>query len=85
MTLSEMGVVVAICTPLITGAGYLGKVVGDTHWISSDSYFAQELRKTQREKSLLEWERDNGGLTPREQFELKQLENLEQQLLLELQ
>ena len=85
MTLNEIGIVLGITTSLIGGAGYFGKLVGDTYWISSESYYSQELRKTQRERSLLEWERDNGGLSPRQQFELRQLEDLEKQLLLELQ
>ena len=84
MTLNEIGIVAAICSSLVGGAGYVGKLVGDTYWISSESYYAQELRKVQRDKSLLEWERENGGLSPRQQFELRQLEDQEQQLLLEL-
>jgi len=85
MSLSEISQVIAICTPLLAGSGYVGKLVGDQHWVSSDKYLTNEINKAQSEKALLEWEAENGGLTPCQQFKLKQLENLEKQLQQQLQ
>lgn len=79
MTIAQIGQVMTVVVPLMAGGGYVGKLVGDQHWVSAETYLSNELKKVQSDKALLEWEEQNGGLTPRQQFELKQLENLEKQ------
>jgi len=59
--------------------------IGNAQWVTQDSYLKSELYKVQKEKRLLEWENGNGGLTPRQQFELQELKDLEEQYKLELQ
>jgi hypothetical protein len=85
MPLNQIVQVIAICTPLLGGSGYVGKLIADQYYLSNDKYLTNEINKAQSEKALLEWEAENGGLTPRQQFKLKQLENLEKQLQQQLQ
>lgn len=86
MTLQEIAVVCAICTPIVGGAGTGMKLYGDANWwVSAETYAETELSKIQREKQLLEFDKNTGTITPRGELELQQLKDLEKQLLLKLQ
>lgn len=86
MTLQEVALVVGITIPLLGGAGTGFKLYGDKHiWLASDTYNETELRKLQREKRLLEFDKESGAITPRGELELRELRDLEKQLLLQLQ
>jgi len=86
MTLQEIGIVCAICTPLVTASAVGGKLYGDAHiWVSAADYNSTELEKIQRDKRLLEFDQQNGTITPRGELELHELRDMEQRLLLKLQ
>jgi len=86
MTLQDIALVVGITIPLMGGAGTGAKLYGDKYiWVASDTYNETELRKLQREKRLLEFDKENGTITPRGELELRELKDLEKQLLLQMQ
>jgi len=59
--------------------------IGRQYFVSQDSFLKSELWKIQKERKALEWKEENEGLSPREDFELEQLELLEEKYLLDLQ
>ena len=75
MTLTDMGIVVAISTPLLAGAGYVGKLYGDTLWMPINIYQQEKLYDLQDEhddlKAVQQFERE---LTQRERQRLQRLE-----------
>jgi len=86
MTLQEIALVLAISTPVAAGMGTGAKLYGDANWwVSAADYNTTELEKVQNEKSLLEFDKQNGTLTPRGALELQQLKDREKRLLLKLQ
>jgi hypothetical protein len=85
MTLMELKGILVVLLPILGATGTGAKLYGDKYiWVASDTYYSTELQKVQREKRLLEFDKDNGGLTPRQQLELNELGDLEKQLLLRL-
>jgi len=86
MTLQEIALIVAITTPIAAVGGTGAKLYGDANWwVSAADYNTTELEKLQNEKQLLEFDKNNGTLTPRGELELQQLKDREKRLLLKLQ
>lgn len=77
MTLSDAAIVFGFCTTLITGTGAAGKYYLDHEYVQvsglTEALDERDRRRVKKEIKSLEWDRDHGGLTDKEQWELQQL------------
>lgn len=86
MTLKEITLVIGMMVPVVGAAGTGAKLYGDRYWwVSAEAYNENELDKLTSKKRLLEFDKNNGTLTPRGQLELNELKDLEKKLLLKMQ
>ena len=79
MTLSDSGVVFAICTALFTGGAAGGKYWADHEYVPvsglSKEFTQRDIRDLKKDIRLFEYDKKNGGLTDRQEWELEQLYN----------
>lgn len=82
MNLSDIGIVFTMCSTLagagtIGGSYYMENELAEYVPISQlqDIFDDRDIKDLRKAISSLEWDRDNGGLTQKEQWELKQLQD----------
>jgi hypothetical protein len=82
MNLSDIGVVFAICAPMVTGGGMAGKYYLENEFISGDDLQAYELRGLKRDARKLKRRVDAGQLEFEEDYLdlLDEIEELEEEL-----
>lgn len=85
-TLNNIALMFAVAAPLIGGAGFVGKLYGDTIWVPVGAYQQEKLYDLQDEFDDLEAkEQYEGPLTQREKEQQKRLLRRIERLELELQ
>lgn len=86
MTLNEIGIVVGITVPLVTGAGAVGKLYGDTVWVPIGAYQKEKLYDLEDKAFEYELqEKYEGSLEPREREQYERLLKRIERLQLEIQ
>ena len=77
MSLSDIGIVTAICSTLITGGGTVGGYYLKNEFVSvsslEEAFEARDKKEIKRQIRSYEYDRDHGGLTDKEEWELDQL------------
>lgn len=85
MNLGDIGIVFGISTSLLTGAGVGADYYLQHEYVPVSALLQRDLRELRQEIRELEYDRDHGGLTPREEWMLEQLRDDEEQLRQELE
>jgi len=84
MNLSDIGIVFGLTTSLMAGGGAAGNYWLSHEYVPISALIERDARETRKEIRDLEYDRDHGGLTDKEQWLLDQyiddLEELERQL-----
>lgn len=84
MKISDIGIIFGICSTLVSGTAYAATYYLEHEFVPISSFTKMQLRETNKEIRELKWLKDNGGLTPRQQWQLEQLygdvEELKQEL-----
>lgn len=79
MTLSDLTLIGGICTSILVPGGYGLKYYADHEYITVGSMVKRDIRELQSEILDLEYDRDHGGLSDKQEWKLRQLEkNLEE-------
>ena len=84
MNLSDIGIVFGLTTSLMAGGGAAGNYWLSHEYVPISALIERDARETRKDIRALEYDRDHGGLTDKEQWLLDQyiddLEELERQL-----
>ena len=79
MNLADVGIVCGLCTSLFAGGAAGGKYYMDHEYVPvsglSEEFNQRDIRDLKKDIRLFEYDKDNGGLSDREQWELEQLYN----------
>jgi len=82
MTLSDIGIVFSMCFSL-AGAGSVGGAYYMEHELSEyvpisqlqEIFDGRDIKELREKISSLEWDRDHGGLSEKEEWQLKQYQD----------
>jgi hypothetical protein len=75
MNIQDIGIVFSICCTLVGGTAAGGKYYLDHEYVPVSSFVKKEIRDIKRMIRELEYDKKAKGLTEREEWELKQLQN----------
>ena len=84
MTLSDISIVFGMCTSLLLGGGAAGEYYLQHEYVPISALIERDIRELRSEIRNLEYDRNHGGLTDKEEWLLEQfrddLEQLESEL-----
>ena len=79
MNLADLGIVCGLCTSLVAGGGAAGNYWLEHEYVPvtglSEEFNLRDIRDLKKDIRLFEYDKKNGGLTDRQEWELEQLYN----------
>lgn len=75
MNIGDIGVVFGVCTSLMTGGGFAADYYLKNEYVPVSALLERDARELRGEIRGLEYDRNHGGLSDRDQWLLDQLKN----------